>query len=77
MEKRWGQNVAARGGFSGNSPDALLLNLFITGAAEKEDKALAQPQSRLGWGQIQRTRADSNAAGRQGGSDLPPEHQRP
>lgn len=58
MEKHCGLNVAAlqfrhekklmdaqrrsRGGFGGNSPDALLLNLFITGAAEEENKALAQ-----------------------------------
>lgn len=33
----------SRGGLSGNSPDALLLNLFITGAAEEGKKALALP----------------------------------
>lgn len=43
----------SRGGLSGNSPDALLQNLFITGAAEEEKKALAQPQPWLRWGQIE------------------------
>lgn len=50
MEKHWGQDVSAHGGFSGISPDALLLNLLITGAAEEEEeeKVLASITARMG-----------------------------
>lgn len=76
MEKHWGQNVAARGGFGGNSPDALLLNLFITGAAEEEDKALAQPHGSDG-DKSRRIELTPTRQADRGVSDLPPEHQRP
>lgn len=50
MEERRGLNVTelradvhrhSRGGVTGRSPDALLLNLLITGAAEEEKNTLA------------------------------------
>lgn len=63
----------SRGGFSGNSPDALLLNLFITGAAE-EEKGISAASTMAPVGTnadernvYRRKRAYSNTAGRQGG----------